>query len=99
MITETCSACGEPLLLKNLYMDDGCPCNSVRGVNVKPQACKLCKTDNCVKPGHHLRTVFGDVVPVEPCNKMPPGWTCSRERGHEGPCAARPVIADQADCG
>lgn len=23
------------------------------------------------------------------CNRPPPGWWCSRESGHEGPCAAR----------
>ena len=23
------------------------------------------------------------------CNIPPPGWVCSREPGHEGPCAAR----------
>jgi hypothetical protein len=25
------------------------------------------------------------------CNVPPPGWSCSREPGHEGPCAARPT--------
>ena len=24
------------------------------------------------------------------CTKPPPGWRCTRERGHEGPCAAWP---------
>jgi hypothetical protein len=24
-----------------------------------------------------------------PCTRPPPGWVCSRMRGHEGPCAAR----------
>lgn len=23
-----------------------------------------------------------------PCTKPPPGWRCTREAGHEGPCAA-----------
>ncbi len=25
------------------------------------------------------------------CQLPPPGWWCSREPGHEGPCAARPI--------
>ena len=25
------------------------------------------------------------------CRVPPPGWWCSRESGHEGPCAARPI--------
>jgi len=24
------------------------------------------------------------------CDKAPPGWRCSRTRGHDGPCAAHP---------
>ena len=47
-----CQACGELLLPANALMDDGCPCNSERGVNFEPIACELCKTSNCVKPGH-----------------------------------------------
>lgn len=27
----------------------------------------------------------------EVCTVPPPGWRCTREGGHEGPCAARPV--------
>jgi hypothetical protein len=25
------------------------------------------------------------------CTLPPPGWSCSREPGHDGPCAARPI--------
>lgn len=25
------------------------------------------------------------------CDRPPPGWSCSRARGHDGPCAASPV--------
>lgn len=25
------------------------------------------------------------------CDRPPPGWWCSRAKGHEGPCAALPV--------
>ncbi|MDR5839372.1 hypothetical protein [Caballeronia sp. LZ034LL] len=28
--------------------------------------------------------------PAEQCNKPPEGWSCSRIKGHEGPCAAIP---------
>lgn len=27
-------------------------------------------------------------LPPDPCLKPPPGWRCTRERGHRGPCAA-----------
>jgi hypothetical protein len=30
-------------------------------------------------------------VPAQTCGKPPPGWYCTRELGHEGPCAAWPV--------
>jgi len=50
-IPTQCNGCGKPLFLENLYVDDGCPCNTPRGVNFKPAPCPTCKTDNCVKPG------------------------------------------------
>jgi hypothetical protein len=28
------------------------------------------------------------------CPLPPPGWWCSREPGHEGPCAARPTMSE-----
>jgi hypothetical protein len=28
------------------------------------------------------------------CERPPEGWECSREPGHEGPCAARQIIAE-----
>jgi hypothetical protein len=28
---------------------------------------------------------------TELCHRPPPGWWCSRDPGHEGPCAARPL--------
>jgi hypothetical protein len=57
-IPEKCNGCGRPLLLANLYCDDGCPCNTPRGVNFAPYACAVCGTDNCVKPGHRLHELF-----------------------------------------
>src|SRR6185437_9790981 len=47
-----CNSCGKPLLMENLFVDDGCPCNSPRGGNFTPQPCALCELDCCVKPGH-----------------------------------------------
>ena len=32
-IPKKCNGCGRPLLLENLDGDDGCPCNTPRGVN------------------------------------------------------------------
>lgn len=61
-IPTKCNGCGAPLLLEHLYVDDGCPCNTPRGVNFKPMACPTCKTDNCVKPGHRLPLLFGEVA-------------------------------------
>jgi len=26
------------------------------------------------------------------CQKPPAGWRCTRERGHDGPCAAVPIV-------
>lgn len=28
---------------------------------------------------------------AKPCDIPPPGWVCSRAKGHEGPCAAWPT--------
>ncbi len=58
-IPNECNGCGKSLLLENLYVDDGCPCNTPRGVNFKPIKCTKCKTDDCVKPGHQLKQLFG----------------------------------------
>lgn len=58
-IPRNCNACGKILLMENLYVDDGCPCNSPRGVNFKPQTCFVCAVDDCVKPGHRLKELYG----------------------------------------
>lgn len=58
-IPQNCAACGRVLKLENLFVDDGCPCNSSRGVNFTPLECPTCKADNCVKPGHRLYALFG----------------------------------------
>lgn len=57
-IPDKCNGCGQPLLLENLYTDDGCPCNTPRGINFKPIVCYICKTEDCVKPGHRLSVLF-----------------------------------------
>lgn len=62
LIPAACNACGQQILMKNLYVDDGCPCNSARGVNFKPEPCARCKVENCVKPGHRLAAIFGETV-------------------------------------
>lgn len=38
--------------------------------------------------------VYLKAVEAEKCTVPPPGWTCSREPGHPGPCAATPTTAD-----
>lgn len=40
-----------------------------------------------------IAPVYG-VEPVKKfkCDKPPEGWLCSRESGHDGPCAVRPKI-------
>lgn len=60
-IPERCNACGEPLLFECLFVEDGCPCNSPRGINFPPKPCSLCGED-CTRPGHHLREILGDVT-------------------------------------
>jgi len=32
-VDPNCKGCGKPLEIKNAWMTDGCPCNSVLGVN------------------------------------------------------------------
>lgn len=59
MIPVSCGACGKPLLLAHLFADDGCPCNSPRGINFTPRRCDICGVDDCVKPGHRQADLFG----------------------------------------
>lgn len=30
----------------------------------------------------------------KPCPVPPPGWGCTRDHGHKGPCAAVPIVMD-----
>jgi len=46
-------------------------------------------TDPAVNGGFKLVPV--DATNVSHCHIPPKGWWCSREEGHEGPCAARPA--------
>lgn len=64
MIPENCNYCKKPLLISNLFVDDGCPCNSMRGINFEPKLCLMCKTNYCVKPGHRLKELFGEFIIV-----------------------------------
>lgn len=61
-IRDVCNACGKPLLLVNINVDDGCPCNSPRGVNVTPFSCSACKLPNCVKPLHRILAGAADAA-------------------------------------
>ncbi len=38
----------------------------------------------------HRAFHFDDDAPWQGCTVPPEGWWCSREKGHEPPCAARP---------
>jgi len=60
-IPDVCAACGKPLLLENLFVEDGCPCNSPLGVNFPPAPCPECRA-LCSRPGHRIRSLFGDYV-------------------------------------
>ena len=60
-IPQKCNACDDPLLLENLFVEDGCPCNSPRGVNFKPISCAVCRSV-CSRPGHRIFALFGDMV-------------------------------------
>jgi len=85
-IPEACNGCGKPLLLENLYVDDGCPCNTPRGINFQPQPCQTCRTDNCVKPGHRLYELFRipDLKPYA-CHILSGAYTlCGIEYNGEG---------------
>jgi hypothetical protein len=61
-IPEKCNGCDKPILLENLYVDDGCRCNTMRGINFEPMSCNICKTEDCVKPGHRLFILFGEIA-------------------------------------
>jgi len=52
---------------------------------------------------HYIRVsdlllLLGDcdapIAPTGECTVPPPGWVCSREPGHSGPCAARPIVGE-----
>ena len=57
-IPEGCNACGKPLLLENLFVEDGCPCNSRKGINFVPEDCMICG-ERCARPGHRQDKPFG----------------------------------------
>lgn len=75
-IPTHCKACGAALLLENLLVCDGCPCNSPNGVNFDPKPCAICKVDCCTRPGHRLLALFGECM--APVFAPPPqdetGW-------------------------
>lgn len=54
-----------------------CRCPGPKVTNVVQEECPACAD---------VRKVASDT-----CDRPPAGWSCSREPGHEGPCAALPV--------
>ena len=64
-IPTNCRGCGKPLLIENILVDDGCPCNTPRGINLVPKPCPMCRTQDCVKPQHHI-IVYHDLEISEP---------------------------------
>ena len=53
----------------------------------------FCNNPECPRTPHdNLR----DLVRLNPCQVPPEGWTCTREGGHPGPCAAIPKISELA---
>ena len=47
----------------------------------------------------HRAFHFDDDAPWQGCTVPPEGWWCSREKGHEPPCAARPGKHPESDEG
>ena len=47
MNSETCRGCGNWLEFKNLSIADGCPCNSLRGINHGIVLKVVCTCDVC----------------------------------------------------
>jgi hypothetical protein len=39
-----------------------------------------------------MGAVMVENTDIPPCEYPPDGWWCSRRRGHDGPCAARPTV-------
>lgn len=40
-------------------------------------------------PQKHATATASELTPIT-CHVPPPGWWCSRDGGHDGPCAAHP---------
>lgn len=79
LLGEHCNGCRKPLLLRNLFVDDGCPCNAKFGINIVPRDCSRCKT-KCVKPGHHIEYLFN-------VDHLRPPFNHTREDSPLNPCA------------
>lgn len=67
----TCNGCGERLLNENIFVDDGCPCNTPRGINFTPIHCDLCKAEDCIKPGHRIVVAFREHLAAIPPREPP----------------------------
>lgn len=55
--------------------------------------------------GERLRFLFTGELPIvtwswnekQPCDVAPSGWTCTRAKGHDGPCAAVKTTPETAE--
>jgi hypothetical protein len=47
MNTDPCRGCGQPLISTNIWITDGCPCNSPRGINHGLVAKNTCVCSEC----------------------------------------------------
>ncbi len=83
---------------RTLAMDKVSLIGPYRGLKLMGQGADLGvhgpgKNGMLFREGYRYRvtiTEIGESFPVlkEACDKPPPGWKCTRPKGHEGPCAA-----------
>ena len=80
-IPRRCKGCGKSFYLENLFVCDGCPCNSANGVNFAPMACSICQVEHCTRPGHRITALFGDAVQAHQGSDYPvsPGRIAERK--------------------
>lgn len=48
-------------------------------------------------PSAAAETAQQDAACVGPCDRAPSGWLCTRQHGHDGPCAAEPTLSARSD--
>lgn len=75
--------------------------NSIEALKQTPGTCPeaqtLIEAAQKVATGETtLAQVITDTLAPAECPLSPPGWKCTRPAGHDGPCAAFPVVAEVA---